>query len=214
MFSNPLICDDRYIAIADLRDGTQVDLLRGIPWSGDETPADLAPKQPSQRWLQVMIDLPRERSSFFRTSLLRYLAKKWDEQHPDEQAAEYVQYAQIHTRRSADEDEPVIERLVLAQVDLLGDGAYREGQRHGHWVHRFPNGLKEGEGRYLEGKEDGKWTYWYEDGRKEGEGSYVGGQLHGRWVFYLPDGQQREANFHHGRLVPASPTEFKLRDEG
>lgn len=214
MFSNPLIDDDRYVAIANLRDGTQVDLLRGIPWSGDESPADLAPYLPSQRWLQVTIDLPREHSSFFRKSLMRYLAKKWDARHSDEQAAEYVQFAQLNTRRLADEDEPAIERLVLAQVDLLGDGAFREGHRHGHWVHRFPNGLKEGEGRYLEGKEDGKWTYWYENGRKEGEGSYVGGQLHGRWVFYMPDGQQRQANFEYGRLVPGTPTEFKLRDEG
>jgi hypothetical protein len=213
MFSRPLIPDSRHVAIANLRDGTQVDLLRGIPWSGEETPAELDARQPSQRWVQVMIDIRRYYSSFFRKSLLVYLAKQWNKDHPEDQAVDYVQLATIQTPRPAGPDEPQLERMVIAQVDLLGEGSFQNGQRHGHWVHRFPSGKKEGEGNYVDGKEDGRWVYWYEDGNKEGEGSYIGGQLHGRWVFYLPDGQQREATFDHGRLVPSNTNKLILRDE-
>jgi hypothetical protein len=214
MFSNPSITDQRLIAIANLRDGTQVDLLRGIDWSGDETPADLDARQPSQRWVQVMIDMRRERSSFFRNSLLVYLAKRWNEQHPEQRAVDHVQLATIQTRCPEGSDSLQVERMLLAQVDLLGEGRFREGKRHGHWIHRFPNGQKEGEGKYVEGKEEGKWVYWYENGSIEGEGCYVGGQLHGRWTFYLPNGQQRVATFDHGRLVGTDTQKLILREDG
>jgi hypothetical protein len=213
MFSNPVISDKRHVAIATLRDDSQVDLLRRISWSGDETPADLDARQPSQRWIQVMLELRRHSSSFFRKSLLVYLAKNWNDDHPPEKAVDYVQLATIQTRPTRGSEGAQVERMVVAQVDLLGEGSYQKGKRHGYWIHRFPNGQKEGEGSYVNGKEDGKWIYWYEDGRKEGEGCYVGGQLHGRWVFYLPDGQQREATFHYGQLVPTSSNMLILRDE-
>ncbi len=202
MFSHPNTTDHRYIAIANLCDGSKVDLLRDQPCTGEELPADLTGNQPSQRWVQVMVDLQRAQSSYFRKPLARYLAKKWNAEHADTRRAEHVQLALIFAREPSESDPRPIERLVLAQIDPLADGDYKDGKREGHWVHHFPNGNKESEGSYRQGNEEGKWTYWNEEGVKEGEGSYVAGQLHGKWVFHMEDGQVREAFFHHGRIIP------------
>jgi len=68
-------------------------------------------------------------------------------------------------------------------------GEWRDGEKHGNWVHFHPNGKKRSEGVYRKGKRHGLWVYWHENGHESGKGKYIDGEKEGPWTYWLPNGQ-------------------------
>jgi len=83
-------------------------------------------------------------------------------------------------------------------AEVLGEGAYARGQRHGGWLLRYrsgevrarvvinriaqrpldvlyPDGSKAAQGCYACGAENGLWIYWSEDGDELVRGRYAKG---------------------------------------
>jgi hypothetical protein len=214
MFSCPATHNYRYLVVASLRDGTQVDLLRDEPFLETDHPETLSLDVPSHRWVQIMVDLARNNGDVFRISFIRYFAQRWNQQHAPSQQAVHVQLALLYEPPAARGEAAGVERLVLAQYDPFADGVYRDGKREGPWTFRYANGACEAEGAFRAGKEDGRWTLWYEDGRKQGEGHYADGRMEGRWQFWYETGDRVDAYFHHGILVPRPLADAGTRAAG
>ncbi len=203
MFACPATHNYRYVAVANLRDGTQVEVLRNQPFVGDERPEELSLEPPTQRWVQIMVDLSRDRRSIFRESFTRFLAREWNAAHPLDEQIEHIQLAFMYEKPDWTGFGEDIERFVLAQYDPFASGSYRHGKREGRWVYYYPNGQKEATGAYRNGQEHGLWTFWYEDGRKQGTGTYVDGRMDGKWAFWYEGSEKVEAHFQQGQIVPA-----------
>ncbi|MCU0961241.1 MAG: HTTM domain-containing protein [Pirellulaceae bacterium] len=214
MFSCPATHNYRYLVVASLQDGTQMDLLRDEPFRETNHPETLSLDLPSHRWVQIMVDLARNQSDVFRTSVIRYFAQRWNRQHPASERVVHVQLALLYEPPAPGAGLGGVERLVLAQYDPFADGVYRDGKREGRWTFRYPSGAREAEGSFRAGKEEGRWTLWYEDGRKQGEGQYADGRMEGRWKFWYETGDTVEAYFHHGVLVPRPLADASTRAAG
>ena len=80
MFSCPATHNYRYVVLATLRDGTQMDLLRNKTFEEVDRPEALSLYRPSDRWVQIMIDLARPHSQIFQISVIRYFAQQWNAQ--------------------------------------------------------------------------------------------------------------------------------------
>ncbi len=202
MFSCPATHNYRYVVLATLRNGTQVDLLRNRTFEEVDRPEALSLYRPSARWVQIMIDLARPQSQIFQISLIRYFAQQWNAQRAPQQQVEHVQLVVLYEKHLRDPTGPGVDKMVLAQFDPFAEGEYHNGQREGHWTFRYPNGRTEATGDFTAGREQGAWTLWYEDGRKQGEGCYVDGQMEGKWTFWYEGGEKVEAHFSRGRVVP------------
>ncbi|MHB0959103.1 MAG: HTTM domain-containing protein [Pirellulaceae bacterium] len=202
MFSCPAIHNYRFVILATLRDGTQMDLLRNEPFAEVDRPEALSLHRPSARWVQILIDLARPHSQISRISVIRYFAHQWNANHAPPQQVEHVQLALLYEKNSHDPEGPGIDKVVLARFDPFAQGEYREGHREGHWTFRYPDGQVEATGDFRGGREQGRWTLWYPDGRKQGEGSYVDGQMEGKWTFWYEGGERVEAYFSRGRVIP------------
>jgi hypothetical protein len=63
-------------------------------------------------------------------------------------------------------------RLFDPRGNLLVDGRYKDGRRHGRWITYHVNGRKAVEGRMNEGKKTGRWRTWDEDGQLLSEMGY------------------------------------------
>lgn len=202
MFARPSVHNYRYVAVAQLNNGNRVDILRDRPFVGNERPEQLSVDAPSQRWVQLMVDLARPNRQLFCESVTRYLTRQWNARHEVAEQVESVELALIWQEPAAAGGEGGIRERVLARHEPRARGEYRNGQRHGLWTHYYPNGLKEAEGRYENGKEHGEWTFWYDDGRLQGRGTYADGRMHGSWIFCYAAGEKVEAFFKQGALVP------------
>ena len=69
--------------------------------------------------------------------------------------------------------------------EVVQEGPYVDGKRHGHWVGRGPDGTIFEEGPYVEGKRRGHWVIHWSNGDVS-EGPYVDGKRHGKWVRRSP----------------------------
>ena len=74
-----------------------------------------------------------------------------------------------------------------------------DGQREGHWIHRYhPADVSSGshsveEGRYANGKKEGRWVVRWNDGSRR-EIPYRNGLRHGREHDYDSSGKLEETN--------------------
>ena len=79
------------------------------------------------------------------------------------------------------------------------EGEYADGQREGHWIHRYhPADVSSGshsveEGRYANGKKEGRWVVRWNDGSRR-EIPYRNGLRHGREHDYDSSGKLEETN--------------------
>lgn len=79
--------------------------------------------------------------------------------------------------------------LVLdAEGTKLVQGEFREGQRHGRWRWRWPDGEKRVLGWYKDGVPVKDWEFWRADGRRQARGKYVDGRRSGRWELWDDEG--------------------------
>ncbi len=207
MFACPATYNYRYVAVADLRDGRTVDIMRNRTFTGDERPEEMSLDPPSQRWVQIMVDFVGPGRQVLRESFTRYLARQWNATHVADEQIEHVQLALIFEDPDAKDLSSSVQRVVLARYDPLTEGTYRDGKRDGDWIYYYPNGQKEAIGRYRDGVENGPWTMWYEDGRLQSQGVYLDGRMDGKWVFHYESGETVEAYFDHGGLVPKPLTQ-------
>ena len=77
------------------------------------------------------------------------------------------------------------------------EGPYVDGQRSGHWVHRWAPGNVE-EGPYVDGQRSGHWVHRWAPGNVE-EGPYVDGERHGDWVVRWAPGNVEEGPYVDGQ---------------
>ena len=200
MFDDPERLNNRFVALARLRNNSQVDLLRDSPIYNHSLRPTYAGSYPTERWMVVFRYAPLPENTAFRPGLVDYLRRRWDEKHsPDESVVELelLMYPAV-ARESAAETVPPVS---LAYLDTRAEGPMRLGYRHGDWINRHDNGGKASEGEYQWGVEHGDWTYWYADGGKEMEGAFRFGKMHGEWTFWYPDGGTSRAIFRNDELV-------------
>lgn len=77
---------------------------------------------------------------------------------------------------------------------------YRNGERHGHWIERWANGIVT-EGPMVNGKANGHWVEYYGNGTS-GEGPIVNGEPHGHWVLYKVNGDAwLDIEYDNGEIV-------------
>ncbi len=85
--------------------------------------------------------------------------------------------------------------------ELLLEGTYVNGARHGDWIESYDDGAR-GEGPYVNGIPEGTWTYYYERGRADGlvreTGPFVDGERSGTWTQFI---DYTERGGRRGRVV-------------
>lgn len=65
---------------------------------------------------------------------------------------------------------------------------FRNGKKHGKYVHNDVYGKVQMEGSYVNDLEEGYWKTYLPNGRVSKEGRYLNGQRDSVWRFYFPDG--------------------------
>ncbi|MCO6454957.1 MAG: YbhB/YbcL family Raf kinase inhibitor-like protein [Pirellulaceae bacterium] len=222
MFVAPDPTDYRLAAVARLRDGQVVDVLRDGAAVDFAAARQWSAELPSQRWMLLFRELADDRNSWFRQATAEYFYRQWNAGQPAERRIELLDLLIVQVRPWI--DSPAGPAMVrLAQVDSLQQGPHRGGLRHGAWVLLHPDGRVASRGDYRDGKREGPWefyhengqlaargefradrqsgpwTHWLPDGRKEGEGHYLDGRLHGRWRFWYEDGRELELEYDRDR---------------
>lgn len=79
----------------------------------------------------------------------------------------------------------------------VSEGSFVDGQQHGLWVERLANGSVF-EGPFVSGQRHGPWVLRGADGTVS-EGPFINGQRHGHWVLRWPDGRVAEGPFINGQ---------------
>jgi len=74
-------------------------------------------------------------------------------------------------------------------TEIMEQGNFREGNKHGKWVRWSVKGNKLAEANYNKGKKDGKWLIWDERGVKRYEMHYTSGSKTGTWIMWDEKGQ-------------------------
>jgi len=74
-------------------------------------------------------------------------------------------------------------------TEIMEQGNFREGNKHGKWVRWSVKGNKLAEANYNKGKKDGKWLIWDERGVKRYEMHYTSGSKTGTWTMWDEKGQ-------------------------
>jgi hypothetical protein len=116
-----------YVARASLRDGTEVDLLRGgtsVDWTKPAFPAGI---YPNYRWRKVFREMAYEDElgyHAFREPIARYLCRDWNARHgPDQQVVEFdLVYCMTRVARGTDLNPAQItlrDRLVRLEISRL-----------------------------------------------------------------------------------------------
>ncbi len=73
--------------------------------------------------------------------------------------------------------------------EIMEQGNFRDGVKHGKWVRWSIGGNKLAEANYNKGKKQGKWLIWDERGTKRYEMFYANGAKTGTWMIWDEQGQ-------------------------
>jgi antitoxin component YwqK of YwqJK toxin-antitoxin module len=71
--------------------------------------------------------------------------------------------------------------------DHREEGHYVDGERHGNWIHTYPNGIEQFKGEFEMGFPTGKHVYKGYNGSTERVERYNLGQREGKWLYYGPN---------------------------
>lgn len=86
--------------------------------------------------------------------------------------------------------------------DHREEGQYIDGDRHGTWIHTFPNGTEQFKGEFEMGMPIGKHVYKDYNGSTERVERYNLGQREGKWLYYGPNQMlQQTLEYKRGELV-------------
>ena len=86
--------------------------------------------------------------------------------------------------------------------DHREEGQYVDGERHGTWIHTFPNGTEQFKGEFEMGLPIGKHVYKDYNGSTERVERYNLGQREGKWLYYGPNQMlQQTLEYKRGELV-------------
>lgn len=189
MFSHGGGADFRILGVAQLRDGSEVDILRGGAPVREQL-EQLLPAPGRLRWTQLFTELKRPTGSWFRQSVARYCCREWNAGQPPERQIVAIEFVLLEEDLSSGADPGAVKSSVLVQLDLIGTGPYAFDRktnlwrRHGEWTLRYPSGQEKARGAFHWGRENGHWVHWLEDGSKHGEGSYDNGEMTGEWLIW------------------------------
>jgi hypothetical protein len=227
MFDYPNGVDTWYVAEAQLKDGSRVDVLNAGESVNEDKPARLHAAFRNHRWKMIFTRLSPQGmatgyGAVYRDGLVDYLCREWDEQHPpDKQIVVLNLLGYTEKRPSALDEYPV----TMASSGEIGHGNYfRKGMRQGHWklldgegnraegayinnmrdgfwIQWYPNGQKKIEGIFHNDMENGPSTQWAPDGRKIWEGSYRDGLYHGKLKIWNEGGELTEMKYSNGEQV-------------
>lgn len=82
------------------------------------------------------------------------------------------------------------------------EGEYKDGQKHGKWIHWYENGEKWLEENYQNGIKHGESVVYYKSGDIEYEANYQNGVPHGEWTFWNVDGDKiKTVIYENGKKV-------------
>ena len=89
------------------------------------------------------------------------------------------------------------ESLIYASNgNVIEQGLYIDGQKHGKWTNWTPDGVETGEIKFNHGQRDGKWQIWDEQGILRYVMYYNVGEKVGTWLVYNETGSlQQEKNY-------------------
>ncbi len=201
MFDEPSGIDTWYVAEAQLRDGSQVDVLKAGAPINENKPDRLYASFRNHRWKMIFTRLSPQGmftgyGAVYRDGLVDYLRREWDEQHESDRqivVLNLLRYTEI--RPPGIDEYPV----TMASSGKIGSGNYfRNGMRQGFWALRDEHGNK-AEGNYADGMRQGLWTQWYPDGHKSSEGTFINDLENGHFIHWAPDGRKiREGPYRHG----------------
>ena len=74
-------------------------------------------------------------------------------------------------------------------TEIMEQGSFKSGLKHGKWVRWSVKGNKLAEASYSKGKKDGAWLIWDELGIKRYEMYYTNGVKTGTWMMWDEKGQ-------------------------
>jgi len=74
-------------------------------------------------------------------------------------------------------------------TEIMEQGSFKGGLKHGKWVRWSVNGNKLAEASYNKGKKHGKWLIWDDLGIKRYEMYYTNGAKTGTWMMWDQKGQ-------------------------
>ena len=74
-------------------------------------------------------------------------------------------------------------------TEIMEQGNFKDGLKHGKWVRWSVKGNKLAEAIYKKGKKDGTWVIWDERGIKRYEMHYANGTKIGIWIMWDEKGQ-------------------------
>jgi hypothetical protein len=213
MFSHPPDADYRFVAKAQLRDGSEVDVLRGGAAVDVSDLEGLAPAEPNVRWMLLYMGLTGEQFSWFSQDVAEYLRRQWDAAHDEPRRVQNLELLLLqHVPRGGGrfEQRQLVEigprpgyRIVHdAGGAKIAEGPQHYGARHGRWkVWEVDDGVRyRREGEYVMGVAEGWWTYWYENGQKESEGRLVHGERVGPWTYWYDNGAKLEEGSYQAEL--------------
>lgn len=205
MFDRPGPRGSRFAAIGRVRGSEQrIELLLEQDYRDVASVAELSVDYGSSRWIHMLGELLLEHNARLRHPVAEYVARRWNEGHPDRAIAE-VEF-QVMMDPMLPGEPPEVKKL--AQLDLRGRGEYRYNSHFGFtlpdgpWELRYDGGAKAAAGCYDSGREEGPWTYWHESGQPKAEGQFVDGELDGIWSFWDPLGAPTVQEFRRGEAVP------------
>ena len=91
---------------------------------------------------------------------------------------------------------------VMDVNDHREEGDYVDGERHGIWIHTYPNGIVQFKGEFEMGIPIGKHVYRLYNGSIERVERYNLGQREGKWLFFGPNQSlQQTLEYKRGELV-------------
>ena len=94
------------------------------------------------------------------------------------------------------------EQPFSGEITGKNQGYFKDGLRHGVWVHFHDNGEVKSQGRFQDGLKHGSWIGFYENGQLFYKGRYVEGKKYGLWVSYYDD----ETLFYQGSFEDGKET--------
>ncbi len=105
----------------------------------------------------------------------------------------YISYYQnntkeaVYTIKNGVEDGSV--EFYYPTTEIMEQGNFKQGLKHGKWVRWSVKGNKLAEANYKKGEKNGKWIIWDERGIKRYEMYYNNGIKSGTWIMWDDKGQ-------------------------
>ena len=111
----------------------------------------------------------------------------------DKYSGVYISYYQdnvkeaVYTIKNGVENGSV--EFYYSTTEIMEQGNFKDGLKHGKWVRWSVKGNKLAEANYVKGKKDGKWIIWDGRGIKRYEMYYAKGTKVGVWIMWDEKGQ-------------------------